>query len=124
MIVMVEMVVVLGSIDLSVPLCIKSYPALSAASCRSKAISCLASQSSFSVSASLRSKDATWSRCRARCRRWFSRTRLSVCSAETRERLVRGAVLESDVWSEEDAGDDVVGAGAGMLATGLVFLWI
>lgn len=79
------------------------YASLSAACCRSKAISALASTSSLSVSASLSSSEATWSRWRARCRRWFSRTRFRVCSADTRARLVRGAL--APVFVSEDEGD-------------------
>jgi hypothetical protein len=94
-------------------------PSLSAACCLSKAISARASSSSFSVSASFSSREVTWSRWRARCRRWFSRTRLSVCSADTRERLVRGALAPAPVSDgegekeeekeEEDVGEKVGG---------------
>lgn len=80
------------------------YSSLSAACCLSKAISALASTNSLSVSASLSSSEVTWSRWRARCRRWFSRTRFSVCSADTRARLVRGALAPALV--SDDEGDE------------------
>jgi hypothetical protein len=77
----------------------------------SSAISARAFASSCSVSANFSSKQATRSRCRARWRLWFSRTRFSVCSAETRDLRRDDAV--SDAWSDEveagDVIDDIVG---------------
>jgi hypothetical protein len=76
-----------------------------------RAISARASTSSCSVSANFSSRQATRSLCLARWRRWFSRTRFKVCSAETRDFRRDDAV--SEAWSDDveagDVIDDMVG---------------
>jgi hypothetical protein len=70
-----------------------------------KAISVLASFNNPSVSASFSSSKATRSRCRARWRRWFSRTRLRVCSAETRG--LRGCGCGCGEEADDVGEDDI-----------------